>query len=63
MCRGLDHHSLTDLMVDVVRLGIISHAELMAHIASNMLAGTATDDTFRKYMEILGGGGGGSSAS
>ena len=54
--RGLNQHTLSDLMLDVVRLGIISHAELTAHLVSRTLAGTATDDAFRKYLGALGGG-------
>jgi len=55
--RGLNQHTLGDLMLDVVRLGIVSHAELTAHVVSRALAGTATDDAFRKYLGALGGGG------
>jgi len=46
-------------MLDVVRLGIVSHAELTAHLVSRTLAGSATDDAFRKYLGALGGGGSG----
>ncbi len=59
MQRGLGQHSLGDLMQHVVNLGIITHAELTTHIVSTLMAGTATDDAFRKYMGALGGGGGG----
>ena len=48
---------MSDLMLDVVRLGVVSHAELTAHFLTNTFAGTATDDAFRKYLGALGGGG------
>jgi len=54
----LNQHSFGDLMLDVVRLGIVSHAELMALLMSKTVVGTATDDAFRKYMGALGMGGG-----
>ncbi|RYO76043.1 hypothetical protein DL766_002578 [Monosporascus sp. MC13-8B] len=54
--RGLQQHTLGDLMVDVVRLGFITQAELISKVITMAVAGTATDDLARKYLQVLSGG-------
>ncbi|RYP62038.1 hypothetical protein DL770_009650 [Monosporascus sp. CRB-9-2] len=54
--RGLKQHTLGDLMVDVVRLGFITQAELISKVITMAVAGTATDDLARKYLQVLSGG-------
>lgn len=53
--RGLNQHTLGDLMVDVVRLGCITQAELVSKVMAMAVAGTATDDLARKYLQVLSG--------
>ncbi|OCK93788.1 uncharacterized protein K441DRAFT_661164 [Cenococcum geophilum 1.58] len=52
--RGVTQHSLTDLMHDAFRLGIITHAEMTAQIMGTFFVGNTTDDVMRKYMDALG---------
>jgi len=54
--RGLKQHTLGDLIVDVVRLGFITQAELISKLMAMSISGTATDSVVRKYMGALGGG-------
>ncbi|RYP39498.1 hypothetical protein DL768_010705 [Monosporascus sp. mg162] len=54
--RGLKQHSLGDLMIDVVRLGFLTQAELISKVVTMAVAGTATDDLARKYLQVLSGG-------
>lgn len=54
--RGVNQHSLIDLMQDAIRLGIITHAEMTAQLMSNFFVGSAMDDVMRKYMEMLDAG-------
>ncbi|RYP57232.1 hypothetical protein DL769_009620 [Monosporascus sp. CRB-8-3] len=54
--RGLQQHTLGDLMVDVVRLGFITQAELISKLMTMAVAGTTTDDLARKYLQVLSGG-------
>ncbi|RYP00696.1 hypothetical protein DL764_006434 [Monosporascus ibericus] len=54
--RGLKQHTLGDLLVDVVRLGFITQAELISKVVTMAVAGTATDDLARKYLQVLSGG-------
>ncbi|RYP69024.1 hypothetical protein DL771_006350 [Monosporascus sp. 5C6A] len=56
MQRGLKQHTLIDLMLDVVRLGIITSAELISKVVTMTVAGSATDDLARKYLQVLSGG-------
>jgi len=53
--RGLNQHTLGDLMVDVVRLGCITQAELISKVMAMAVASTATDDLARKYLQVLSG--------
>lgn len=43
-------------MHDAVRLGIITHAELMGAIIGKVYGGTALDDVTSKYFDGLAGG-------
>ncbi|PKS05514.1 hypothetical protein jhhlp_008204 [Lomentospora prolificans] len=55
--RGVNQHSLFDLLHDAVRLGIITHAELIGFLVNKTTGGTMLDDVTRKYFTALGGGG------
>ncbi|RWA12252.1 hypothetical protein EKO27_g2849 [Xylaria grammica] len=51
--RGITQHSLLDLMYDAFRLGVVSHAEMMAQLLGTLYTGNTMDDTMRKYVELL----------
>ncbi|KAF5700262.1 hypothetical protein FMUND_14398 [Fusarium mundagurra] len=51
--RGINQHDLYDLMHDAIRLGIITHAELLGHIVGKALGGTTMEDMSSKYLEAL----------
>lgn len=53
--RGINQHTIPELMHDVVRLGIVSNAEMTAHLVNQLMSGTHTEDTMRKWMAALGG--------
>jgi hypothetical protein len=61
--RGVSQHDLFDLMHDAVRLGIITHAELIGVIIGKTYGGTALDDVTSKYFDGLAGGKGSNSLS
>ncbi|RFN51360.1 putative modin [Fusarium flagelliforme] len=42
--RGVTQHDLFDLMHDAIRLGIITHAELIGHIVGKTIGGTTVED-------------------
>lgn len=50
-------------MYDAVRLGIITHAELVGVIIGKTYGGTALEDVTSKYFDGLGGGKGANSLS
>ncbi|KAI0385627.1 hypothetical protein F5Y04DRAFT_292107 [Hypomontagnella monticulosa] len=52
--RAVTQHSLTDLMHDAIRLGMLSHAEMTAQLLGNFYVGSATDDAMGKYFDIIG---------
>jgi len=54
--RGVSQHDLFDLMHDAVRLGIITHAELLGVIIGKTYGGTALEDVTSKYFDGLAGG-------
>ncbi|KAF4331687.1 hypothetical protein FBEOM_14550 [Fusarium beomiforme] len=56
--RGLNQHDLYDLMHDAIRLGIITHAELIGHIVGKTIGGTTMEDMSSKYLEALTGASG-----
>jgi hypothetical protein len=61
--RGVSQHDLFDMMHDTVRLGIITHAELIGVIIGKIYGGTALDDVTSKYLDGLSGGMGTNSLS
>ncbi len=54
--RGVSQHDLFDLMYDALRLGIITHAELIGVVIGKTYGGTALEDVTGKYFEGLAGG-------
>ncbi|KAL4728141.1 hypothetical protein ACLX1H_004876 [Fusarium chlamydosporum] len=53
--RGVSQHDLFDLMHDAIRLGIITHAELIGHIVGKAIGGTTMQDVGSKYFEAITG--------
>ena len=53
--RGVSQHDLFDLMHDTLRLGIITHAELIGAIVGKIYGGTALEDVTSKYVDSLAG--------
>ncbi|KAF4989772.1 hypothetical protein FDECE_14596 [Fusarium decemcellulare] len=53
--RGVSQHDLFDLMHDAIRLGIITHAELIGHIVGKTIGGTTMEDVGSKYFEAITG--------
>jgi hypothetical protein len=51
--RGINQHTLTELMNDAIRLGFITQAEFAADFMSKFVVGSTTDDAMRKYMDTL----------
>ncbi|KAL2138873.1 hypothetical protein VTI28DRAFT_6093 [Corynascus sepedonium] len=61
--RGVSQHDLFDLVHDAVRLGIITHAELIGLIIGKTYGGTALEDVTSKYLDGLAGGRGSNNLS
>lgn len=59
----MSQHDLFDLVHDVVRLGIITHAELIGLIIGKTYGGTALEDVTSKYLDGLAGGRGSNNLS
>jgi len=53
--RGVNQHSLTDLMEDAIRLGVVTHAEVTVQLMGQFFAGTGIDDAMKKSMEAFTG--------
>ncbi|VTO88851.1 unnamed protein product [Fusarium graminearum] len=53
--RGVSQHNLFDLMHDAIRLGIVTHAELVGHIVGKAIGGTTVEDMGSKYFEAITG--------
>jgi hypothetical protein len=53
--RGVSQHDLFDLTHDAIRLGIITHAELIGHIVGKTIGGTTVEDMGSKYFEAITG--------
>ncbi|KAI1061355.1 hypothetical protein LB507_011221 [Fusarium sp. FIESC RH6] len=53
--RGVTQHDLFDLMHDAIRLGVITHAELIGHIVGKTIGGTTVEDMGSKYFEAITG--------
>ncbi|KAH8165704.1 hypothetical protein CIB48_g2531 [Xylaria polymorpha] len=51
--RGITQHSLLDLIYDAIRLGIVSHGEMVAQLLATLYTGNTMDDTMRKYVDLL----------
>jgi response regulator of citrate/malate metabolism len=51
--RGVNQHTLAELMNDAIRLGVITHAEMTAEFMGKFVVGTASDDAMRKYLDTL----------
>ncbi|SPQ24510.1 88baee81-6056-493e-b937-5abcb325f600 [Thermothielavioides terrestris] len=54
--RGVTQHGLYDQIHDAVRLGIITHAELMGMIIGKTYGGSVLGDVTSKYLDGLAGG-------
>ncbi|KAK4154099.1 hypothetical protein C8A00DRAFT_43079 [Chaetomidium leptoderma] len=54
--RGVSQHDLFDLMHDAVRLGLITHAELVGMLIGKTYGGTTLEDVTGKYLDGLAGG-------
>lgn len=54
--RGVSQHGLFDLMHDAIRMGIVTHAELIGMIIGKTYGGTVLDDVTSKYLDGLAGG-------
>lgn len=54
--RGVTQHDLFDLMHDALRLGLVTHAELVGMVIGRTYGGTALDDMTGKYFDGLAGG-------
>ncbi|KAH6615838.1 hypothetical protein B0J18DRAFT_438332 [Chaetomium sp. MPI-SDFR-AT-0129] len=53
--RGLKQHDLFDMMHDAVRMGILTHAELVNVIIGKTYGGSTLNDVTAKYMDSLMG--------
>lgn len=53
--RGVTQHDLFDLMHDALRLGVITHAELIGTIVGKTIGGSALEDVAGKYVDALAG--------
>ena len=53
--RGVTQHDLWDLMHDSLRLGVITHAELMGTIIGKTVGGSTLEDVSGKYLDALAG--------
>lgn len=51
--RGITQHTVTDLMQDAIRMGLVTHAELTAQLMGHFVVGGAADDAMRKYLDTL----------
>lgn len=52
--RGVNQATLNELMQNAIRLGIITHAEMMAQVLSVFgMSGSTTEDTMKKYVNTL----------
>ncbi|KAK5662387.1 hypothetical protein OQA88_8297 [Cercophora sp. LCS_1] len=53
--RGVTQHDLWSLMHDALRLGVITHAELVGTIIGKTVGGSTLEDVSGKYLEALSG--------
>jgi len=53
--RGINQHGMFDLMHDLVRLGVITHAELVGAIVGRVVGGSTMEDAAGKYFNALTG--------
>jgi hypothetical protein len=51
--RGVTQHDLWDLMHDALRLGVITHAELIGTVIGKAVGGSTLEDVSGKYLEAL----------
>ncbi|KAI1111217.1 hypothetical protein F5Y14DRAFT_426193 [Nemania sp. NC0429] len=51
--RGITQHSLQDLMYDAIRLGVVTHAEMVAQVIGTVYTGNTMDDAISKYVDVL----------
>jgi hypothetical protein len=54
--RGVSQHDLFDLIHDAIRMGIVTHAELIGMIIGKTYGGSILDDVSSKYLDGLAGG-------
>lgn len=53
--RGVTQHDLPSLMHDALRLGVITHAELIGTVIGKTVGGSTLEDVSGKYLEALSG--------
>lgn len=49
--RGVKPHEMNQLMVDVVRYGVILQGQLIGHLGGMLFVGGALDATIHKFWE------------
>ncbi|KAK0649527.1 hypothetical protein B0T16DRAFT_410271 [Cercophora newfieldiana] len=53
--RGVTQHDLWDLMHDALRLGVITHAELIGTVIGKTVGGSTLEDVSGKYLDAIAG--------
>jgi len=53
--RGVTQHDLWNLMHDALRLGVITHAELIGTVIGKTVGGTTLEDVSGKYLDAIAG--------
>ncbi|PWY93567.1 hypothetical protein BO94DRAFT_563946 [Aspergillus sclerotioniger CBS 115572] len=51
--RGIRPHAMAQLLVDVVRYGVISQGQLMGHVGGLLFVGGTLDETAHKFWQGL----------
>ncbi|KAK0724568.1 hypothetical protein B0H67DRAFT_568216 [Lasiosphaeris hirsuta] len=54
--RGVSQHDVWDLMHDALRLGLITHAEIIGNIVGKTVGGSTLEDVAGKYFDALARG-------
>ncbi|KAH8812277.1 hypothetical protein F5884DRAFT_855580 [Xylogone sp. PMI_703] len=56
MERALKQHNIVELTLDVIRLGLITEADMINKLVTQLVAGTAANDAAKKWLVALNGG-------
>ncbi|BAE56635.1 unnamed protein product [Aspergillus oryzae RIB40] len=56
MNRGLKRHTLTRMVQDVVRCGLITKGQLAGHVVGSLVAGGRWNDTISRSITSIGSG-------